>query len=101
MASESPWVVLAERLGYRIAEGIYVRSRLRYAMPIDHEETHSMLVGETLRVARRDQIKRPFRTAESMELVRFCVYQIGMAEGDARAAACLELLDVVGYDHAH
>jgi hypothetical protein len=92
MASESPWAVLAERLGYRIAEGIYVRSRLRYAMPIDHEETHSMLVGETLRVAWAWAVEH----GKIYEYI-LAVDMVTQSNPKCLAEHCLRLLDAVGY----
>jgi len=93
MVNESPWVVLAERLGYRIAEGIYVRSRLRYAMPIDHEETHSMLVGETLRVAWAWAVEH----GKTQEYI-MAVDMVTQSNPKFLAEHCLRLLDAVNYE---
>lgn len=90
MASE--WVTLARRLGFHRELETDVKPFKLMDSIYDDQRIQSLLVGETLRVARVLERKMRPRTPMMSMFTRAAI-----AEGDARATACLALLDAVGW----
>lgn len=88
--NESPWAVLARRL---LCSG---NNGTRY--PLGFQRFQSMLVGETLRVAWKMYTGLYCSVQDHTEIRRMAekIWQESDG-GNARATACIELLDAVGW----
>lgn len=97
MSNESPWRTLAERITkwewkFDDGESWHINTEERGFVEVEVDLVQDLLIGRALRVARSNY------QVGSMHLPLGAMFKrVAMAEGDARAATSIELLDAVGY----
>jgi hypothetical protein len=89
----SDWVTLARRLDIRIINNLNRVVVGEWA--VGEQQSKSLLVGETLRVANLPLMAQDDREID--DIADGLAVKIFASQGDARATACLALLDAVGY----
>ena len=98
----SDWVTLARRLCEQCepegGQHSFYMNAQKFWLPSNPAE--NALVGETLRVAAERYLDTDYESDETTpdhDFVIGKIIAISVFKGDARATACIELLDAVGY----